>query len=297
MTRVPDASIDELRNVGFARVDGFLTDAELTAIAEPLAAEVPSREAYHATPERYTHLVETQFSGNFKFPYSQMELNRLAYHPDLIDAAERFHGTTDIDLYKVELWAKYSGAVDYEQRLHRDYGNHTMLVPRTDGAWPQMTTILLLSDVTKKDGPTMAVPLSASQSIPMHVRLALRREYPALYLAQVPLVGPAGTLYIYRTDVFHRGSSMKGNERARFIYMADYKARGTSWQGKIAWPDSAINEHWGPVLADATPRQREVFGIPAPGHEYWNEQTVTDVQGRWPGWDMTPYREAMAKQS
>ena len=296
MTTIPDAAIEELRTRGFTRVDGFLDRSELDILAEPLAAEFPTREEYHAKPQRYTHLGENQFAGNVKYPYDSLALNRIAYHPALVSAAERFHGTTDIDLYKVELWAKYSGAVDYEQRLHRDYGNHTMLVPRTDGAWPQMTTILLLSDVTKKDGPTMAVPLSASRNIPMDVRLALRREYPSLYLAQVPLVGPAGTLYIYRTDVFHRGSAMKGTERARFIYMADYKARGTSWQGKMAWPDSAINDDWVPVLADASPRQREVFGIPAPGHEYWNEQTITDVAGRWPGWDMTPYREALQPQ-
>lgn len=293
MTRVPDSAIDDLRQAGFARVDGFLQDRELAALADPLAAEVPTRDTYHADPDRYAHLVETQFSGNIKFPFSRLELNRLAYHPDLIDAAERFHGTTDIDLYKVELWAKYSGAVDYDQRLHRDYGNHTMLVPRADGAWPQLTTILLLSDVTTKDGPTMAVPLSASRHIPLHVRNALRREHPALYLAQVPLIGPAGTLYLYRTDVFHRGTAMKGRRRARFIYMADYKARATPWQGKMAWPDSANNERWGPVLADASPRQREVFGIPAPGHEYWNEQTLADVAARWPGWDMTPYRSAL----
>lgn len=293
MTRVPDAAIDELRTEGFTRVDGFLTTDELAEIAEPLAAELPTREAYHAEPERYAHLVETQFTGNLKYPYSHMALNRLAYHPDLIDAAERFHGTTDIDLYKVELWAKYSGAIDYEQGLHRDFGNHTMLVPRADGAWPQMTTILLLSDVTKKDGPTMAVPLSASKNIPLHVRHANKREHPRLYMSQVPLIGPAGTLYIYRTDVFHRGSSMKGKERARFIYMADYKARGTTWQGKMAWPDTAIRGDWEPIMADATPRQREVFGIPGPGHEYWNEQTIADVEQRYPGWDMTPYREAL----
>ena len=39
---------------------------------------------------------------------------------------------------------------------------------------------------------------------------------------------------------------------------------------------------------------REVFGIPAPGHEYWNDQTITDVAARWPGWDMAPYRDAIA---
>ncbi len=30
----------------------------------------------------------------------------------------------------IELWAKYSGAIDYDQPLHRDFGNHTMTVPK-----------------------------------------------------------------------------------------------------------------------------------------------------------------------
>jgi hypothetical protein len=35
-----------------------------------------------------------------------------------------------LSLYKVELWAKYSGAANYDQPLHRDFGNHTLVVPR-----------------------------------------------------------------------------------------------------------------------------------------------------------------------
>lgn len=293
MTTISDAAIDDLRTHGFTRIEGFLSADELAELADPLADHFPTRAQYHARPERYSHLVETQFTGNLKYPYDSLVLNRLAYHPDLISAAERFHGTTDIDLYKVELWAKYSGAVDYDQMLHRDYGNHMMLVPRADGRWQQMTTILLLSDVTLEDGPTMVVPTEVSHDIPMDVRLAAADQWPALWDAQVPLTGPAGTLFIYRPDVFHRGSAMTGTERARFIYMADYKPRGQAWQGKMAWPDTALKAPWVDILADASPRQREVFGIPAPGHPYWCDQTIRDVAGRWPGWDMAPYRAAL----
>ena len=47
-----------------------------------------------------------------EFPYRSWDLNRLAVHPDLVDAAERFLETTELHLYKVELWAKYAGAVE-----------------------------------------------------------------------------------------------------------------------------------------------------------------------------------------
>ena len=39
----------------------------------------------------------------------------------------------------------------------------------------------------------------------------------------------------------------------------------------------------------ATPRERELFGFPAIGDPYWNDQTLTDVQCRSPKMDMAPY--------
>ena len=51
-------------------------------------------------------------AGVEEFPYRSWDLNRLAVHPDLVDAAERYLETADLHLYKVELWAKYAGAVD-----------------------------------------------------------------------------------------------------------------------------------------------------------------------------------------
>jgi hypothetical protein len=45
-------------------------------------------------------------------------------------------------------------------------------------------------------------------------------------------------------------------------------------------------------VQQATPRQLAVFGIPAPGHPYWDEETLTGVQARYPGLDMTPWRDA-----
>jgi hypothetical protein len=37
-------------------------------------------------------------------------------------------------------------------------------------------------------------------------------------------------------------------------------------------------------------RERSVFGFPAPGDPYWDEQTLADTQARYPGADLTPYR-------
>ena len=95
----------------------------------------------------------SQFAGVEEFPYRSWDLNRLAFHPDLVDAAERYLGTAELHLYKVELWAKYAGASNYDQPLHRDYGSHSLVVPRLDGRYQQLTTFIFLSDVTDDDGP------------------------------------------------------------------------------------------------------------------------------------------------
>jgi hypothetical protein len=43
------------------------------------------------------------------------------------------------------------------------------------------------------------------------------------------------------------------------------------------------------MMERATPRERELVGFPPIGDPYWTDQTLTDVQGRYPSMDMTPY--------
>ena len=50
------------------------------------------------------------------------------------------------------------------------------------------------------------------------------------------VVGPAGSILLYTTDVLHRGSAMTGEHRSRFSLLADYSVRGNPWMGKMSWP-------------------------------------------------------------
>ena len=167
--RIPDAKLAEVWDRGFTVVEGFLDADTLSAAQDALWEIYPRPEAYFAEPEAFPEFGKSQFAGLRLFPYGPMALNRVPVYPDLIDAAERFLQTTEIDCYKIELWAKYSGAVDYDQPHHRDYGNHTIVVPRADGLMSQMTCFILLSDVTELDGPTMAVPRDKTSHLPIGV--------------------------------------------------------------------------------------------------------------------------------
>ena len=283
--RVTDDQLAELREVGFTRIEGFIPAAELAEAQAALWSVFPKPEVYFSDPAVHAKFSKSQFAGIRHFPFNQPIFDRLCVLPDLVDVAERFLGSTEIDLYKIELWAKYAGAVDYDQPHHRDYGNHTLVVPHPDR--PQLTTIMLLSDVTKADAPTCAVPLAHSRDIPTTPMILKPGE---LTEHEVVLTGSAGTIILYQTHVFHRGSNFKRANASRFIYMTDFKRRGDPWTGKQAWPDHALRPGFSAALSAMSVRQRDLFGFPPPGSNYWTPETLAGVAARYPAMDMAPYR-------
>jgi hypothetical protein len=300
--RVGDEVLEAVLHDGFAVVPGFVEGEELAAAQESLWSNFPRPDDYFADPDAHRRYARSQFAGLRAFPAEGWAINRLAFHPDLVDAAERFFASTDIEIYKIELWAKYAGAIDYDQPLHRDYGNHSIVVPRVDGFDRQLTTFVLLSDVTVDDAPTMVVPLAHTRDVPMvpdddGASWPMSMPHGAFADVEVPVTGPAGTLLMYRSDVFHRGSAFRAAGRSRFALLADYQRCGASWAGKMAWPSVANHPAFVEVMTHASVRERNLFGFPSPGHDYWNEQTLTDVARRYPGIDMTPYMSAVAARS
>jgi len=286
--RVPDDALDQVRERGFALVESFLAPDELQAAQQALWLHFPRPDDYFSDPAAYADYAKSQFAGVEEFPYRSWDLNRLAFHPDLVDVTERYLGTEELHLYKVELWAKYAGASNYDQPLHRDYGSHSLVVPRLDGRYQQLTTFIFLSDVTEEDGPTRIVPYERGRDVPFS---PLYIEFGALADEEVSAVGPAGSLLVYRTDILHRGSNLTGDRHSRFSLLVDFQVRRTTWGGKMAWPKQAP-QRWAKLMPHCTVRERDLFGFPRPGDDYWNEQTLTDVSLRYPGMDMTPYRQA-----
>jgi len=287
--RVPDAVLDEVRERGFALVEGFLSAAELQTAQEALWLHFPRPDDYFADPDAYGRYRASQFAGIDEFPYRSWDLNRLAVHPDLVDLAERYLGTTELHLYKVELWAKYAEAVDYDQPLHRDYGSHSLVVPRLEPRYQQLTTFVFLSDVTDADGPTCIVPYEDGKDVPY---TPLYLPFGSLAESEVRCTGAAGSLLVYRTDILHRGSNMTGERRARFSLLADFQVRGTTWGGKMAWPKQSP-ERWAKFIPQCSVRQRDLFGFPRPGDPYWTDETLAGVAARYPGIDLEPYRSAV----
>lgn len=289
--RVPDEKLAEVWDRGWTVVENFLDAETLAAARKDLWKLYPTPETFFAKPERYQEYAISQFAGVRPFPYPTPALNRLTVYPDLIDAAERFLTSDDIEIYKVELWAKYAGVINYDQPYHFDFPNHSLVAPRADRVHTQMTTFILLSDVTAADSPTQFVPLELTRDLPLFP-VAQPRE--AFADREVAATGPAGSLIIYKTDVLHRGSDFTEAGRSRFVMMVDFQERGWRWNGKMSWPGAALNPDIVDAMTVMTPRQRDLYGWPPPGSEYWNEQTLRDVAMRYPDMDLTPYGAAAA---
>jgi hypothetical protein len=293
--RVPDRCLSQLRESGYLVFEGFLSADELASAQEALWLHYPRPEEYFADPAAHPSLAGDQWAGIIGAPWRSWDLNRLAFHPDLLDLAERFLGSADLRLYEAELWAKYAGAVDYDQRHHRDFVNHSLVVPKRSAPATQMQSWILLSDVSEADGPSKVVPRHAGESIPYWPTEGhhdITNHLPADTFAdeEISITGPAGTLYSLRTDTLHRASRMTGDRASRFTMLADYDLWGPRWTGRVGWPERATGEDWFELIERASPRERLVFGFPAPGDPYWDEQTLADTQARYPRADFTPYR-------
>jgi ectoine hydroxylase-related dioxygenase (phytanoyl-CoA dioxygenase family) len=284
-----EQQLDRFHTDGFVLVPHVLSAEELAAMRDGVWQNVPSPEQYFADPEAYANLTNTPFAGLTNFPWASPELNRVVAHPRILSIVRQILGVDDIRLYKGELWAKYAGNTDYDQHHHRDFGNHTLVVPSTQRQWMQVTTFIYLCDIDESNGATAAVPKRYSADIPLGQR---RTEPGQLRDREVLACGRAGTVLVYSTEVFHRATSLKSPTASRFTVLADYKAADAPWTNKHSFGHLGQRPEMIEFITNVDPATRTLLEVPAPGHPYWTDQTIADMAVRYPGIDMAPYRAA-----
>lgn len=294
--RWTEEHVAAIREHGYAVIPGFLTAAEVTAGAADLAGYFPSPDAYFAGDIDATAgpLAGDPFAGLRDFPYAGDALNDHTLHPALISLAEAVIGERDVRVIQSRIWAKYAGAADYDQPLHTDFRNHSLLVPRDDAGFAELEVFLYYSDVTAASGPTHVVSRRHTDDLPPDVEGLDRSRHADVYAHEVAAVGAAGTALAYLSSTYHRGSAIGPPPNHRFILGVAFRAAGHEWVGHQAWPYAGMSPHMGRCIERASIRQREVLGIPPPGHLYWNDATVSGVAARYPGLDVQPYRAALA---
>ena len=280
---------------GWCLLEALLPDDVVRAAQAELPALFPTAEEFAADrdPERNQPFRTDSHTVMPGFPFEAAPLNDLVLHDSLMDLAEEFLGLSDLRLYQGMLSAKYSmGAESDEQLLHVDYGNHTLVVPRTDAGYQHLELFVYLSDVTAGTAATRLVSRRLTGEVPPERTYLSVADYPQLYEAEVPAVGAAGSVLAYRPDVYHRGVRMTAPDSARFMLHVSFKPANTDWLGSQAWPGAAEGMAWHRFMQGPSVRQLSMLGFPAPGHPYWNEDTLGRVARRYPLLDLTPWRSA-----
>jgi len=152
---------------GFAVLPGYLPPDELAPALAELGPMFPSAGGFHDRADpRYRRYLGDEFAGIDAFPFASPELSLLAVHDRLAGLAETLLGDPDLRIYSAEAWAKFTGAADYDQALHRDYLNHTVLVPTTAPAYQQLEMFVHLVDVPDELGPPHFVPRARTAGLP-----------------------------------------------------------------------------------------------------------------------------------
>lgn len=301
----PDVERTELENAQFAAhweddgwflAPGFVGPDTLETACEELELSFPTSVEFAGDPDQAEHkrFGEHQWAGIATFPFPGTAVNNLVVYPRLIDLAERILLTTRIRIYQAALWAKFGMAIDYSQRLHVDYRNHTLVVPSEVGPHRQLQVFIYLSDVNERNGPTFLVDRPLTRNIPLEPSELEPSRYGDIYRSEVPALGPAGSLLAWGPDVFHRGSAFKDPLAARYMLMVSFCSVSSTWMGYSSWPRRAHhNTDWPRFVSQAPPRALEMFGFPPPGHDYWTDKTLPGVARRYPDLDLTPWIGAM----
>jgi hypothetical protein len=223
-------------------------------------------------------------------PVGDPALDTLALHHRILDLVEALLDTSDPRLYQAETFAKYTGAGEYQQPLHVDETNHTLVPPRRDLRYRQVQLFLYLSDVTEARGATRVVSRTLTASLPrgelwFHAAGAVRLDEH-----EVAAVGPAGSVLAYSADTVHRGAAMTEPGASRFFFNLAYRPAGVDWVGALPWPRRGTDPAMRPWIEALDARQLVALGFPPPGHDYWDADTLAATAARYPGLDLTPWQ-------
>jgi hypothetical protein len=297
-----DDAVRAWQDDGFVMLPGFLPADEIAAAVRELDLLFPTAEGFHdGSDPRRARFVGDEFAGIDTFPFGSTEISLLAVNDRVLALAEALLGENDIQLYGAEAWAKYTGACDYDQPLHRDYLNHTVLVPSTTAGCRQVEMFVFLNDVPEELGPPHLVSRKLTDGLPAVPNWLLRPGHktgdrfagtapPGLYEAVVSGAGPAGTVIAFDPGTFHRGTGLTAPRGARFSMQLCFRPAGVQWGHRVGWAVRSFTTEWVEFVGRATPRQLRTLGFPPPGHPFWTPETLAGMALRYPGLDLGPWR-------
>lgn len=291
---------------GFVILPDHIPADELAPAVSELGILFPSADDFHdgIDPERSARYIGDEFAGIDTFPFASVELGLLAVNHRLVRLAGTLLGGDDLRIYSAEAWAKYTGAAEYDQALHRDYLNHTVLVPTSTPGYEQLEMFVYLVDVPEQLGPPHFVSRTLTTDLSLKPNWYPRTGTthiddgfvsttgrPELYEAEESGAGPAGTVVAFQIGTFHRGTAMTEPRGARYTMHVNYRPASVEWGHRQAWADRSHEPVWYRFVDRASPRQLELFGFPPPGHPFWTRETLAGMGLRYPNLDLSPWHK------
>ena len=292
--------VDAWRREGGVLIERFFAPAEVAAVVadfERVFGRAAGADAPLDTKRtgQIGRFAAAQFATFDAIPFDcSPALNLIGVHPALVAFAKAALGTDDVHLYQCQAWAKFTGDADYDQPFHCDFVNHTLTVPSEDALGNSVAILCYFTDVTEAHGPMHYVSRTDSARVagPEATLLGDATLQTRLAPYEHSSAAPAGSIFPYAIDVFHRGTNLTAPGGRRFAVMACFKRAHDDAIGYHAWPFHHTKP-WHHVFGHATPEQLRCFGVPPPGHPFWTETTLQRAQLRYPVWDLSPYRQAI----
>lgn len=271
--------------------------------------------------ERTSPLGFGSTNGEFEFPCGNI-LDWLTLDHGLMFSAKQLLGTSDILLAQSDAWGKYGsdqrGAnKNSDQRMHMDYGNNTFLHPDEWANPEAVSAIIYLSDTAVTGGGTAVVPRDGENdplyrppyvNMPgqgglqffndrTHAEEYMRRVSPeladfrtSLYDREVVLRPSIGDILFYRLDVWHRGTPVR-NGHVRNVMNLMWKKKDCFWINvwNSGWTTKMYDGTLENLFVRMSPTQRQILGVPGPGHKYWTRKKLRHLKARYSAFDIKPY--------
>jgi ectoine hydroxylase-related dioxygenase (phytanoyl-CoA dioxygenase family) len=222
-------------------------------------------------------------------PSGDLALDGLAVHHRILDLVEALLGTADLRLYQAETFAKYCGSAHYEQPLHIDETNHSLLPSRSDGRYRQVLLFQDLSDVTEAKGATRVVSRELTSSLPKSDLFFSGAGPVEMDEHEVVTEGPAGSVLAYSADTVHRCTAMTEPGSSRCFFNLGYRTAAADLVGALPWPRRGVDPLVSDWLQGLDSRQLTAIGFPPPGHDYWDAETLAATALRYPRLNLTPW--------
>jgi Phytanoyl-CoA dioxygenase (PhyH) len=263
----------------------------LPGVLDSAAVDVARSEAFDVFPdpdlftkerERYSDLATDQFAAMATFPFHGLSLSLLCVHEFLLDCVDALLRSPNCLVYQAQLWAKYHGAVRYEQTHHRDYKKNTMLVTSSAGYSDFLEVFVYLSDIDEGHGPTAFVCRQNTKGIAIEPARFSRDELAFLYENEELAVGPAGSILFYAGDVFHRATDISTKGAMRLTLKLGIKNRSSTWVSYHQSLRVGFDPEWTQFVRGASRRQLEAVGFPPRSDSRWSDPAfLSDLRIRY----------------